>query len=138
MLYWENLPNVSEVIGIELISKHHNNLLASHFEMYKIQELIIRSYYQLNVYHDIKVYVTSCDVYLVLKIMRHKLYYDLQSLLVFRYWWKDVSINLIIILSILINWKSDTYDSIPVIIYWFTKIIYYEPVKITIDISDFA
>ena len=36
-------------------------------------------------------------------------------------------------LLILINWKEDNYDSILVIVDWLIKMIYYNPVKITID-----
>ncbi len=32
------------------------------------------------------------------------------------------------------NWKSDSYDLILVIINWLTKMVYYKPVKVTIDI----
>ena len=36
-------------------------------------------------------------------------------------------------LPILINWKSEIYDFILVIVNQLTKIIYYKPVKVTID-----
>ena len=36
------------------------------------------------------------------------------------------------------NWKGETYDSILVIIDLLTKIIYYEPAKLTIDAPDLA
>ena len=36
-------------------------------------------------------------------------------------------------LSLSIDWKSDSYDSILVIVNCLTKMVYYEPVKITID-----
>ncbi len=36
-------------------------------------------------------------------------------------------------LSISANWKSDSYNSILVIVDRLTKMVYYEPVKITID-----
>lgn len=32
------------------------------------------------------------------------------------------------------NWKSESYNLIPVIINYLTKMIYYKPVKITIDV----
>ena len=31
------------------------------------------------------------------------------------------------------NWKGDSYDTIPVIVDRLTKMVYYEPIKITID-----
>ena len=36
-------------------------------------------------------------------------------------------------LSILTDWKDDSYDSILVIVDWLTKMVHYKPVKITID-----
>lgn len=36
------------------------------------------------------------------------------------------------------NWKGETYDFIFVIIDWLTKMVYYEPVKITINTPGFA
>ena len=36
-------------------------------------------------------------------------------------------------LPILIDWKGDSYNFILVIINWLTKIVHYQPVKITID-----
>ena len=36
-------------------------------------------------------------------------------------------------LPISIDWKGDNYDSILVIIDWLTKMVYYKPVKVTID-----
>ena len=38
-------------------------------------------------------------------------------------------------LSILIDWRNDSYDFILVIVDWLTKIVYEQPVKITIDRS---
>ncbi len=36
------------------------------------------------------------------------------------------------------NWKSHSYNLILVIINWLTKIVHYDPVKITIDITGLA
>ncbi len=36
------------------------------------------------------------------------------------------------------DWKGDSYDLILVIINRFTKIVYYEPVKVTIDARGLA
>lgn len=38
-------------------------------------------------------------------------------------------------LLISIDWNGETYDLILIIINWPTKIVYYKPVKITVDIS---
>lgn len=44
--------------------------------------------------------------------------------------------NFITRLPISTNWKGNSYNSILVLVDWFTKMIYDEPVKITIDTSD--
>ena len=36
-------------------------------------------------------------------------------------------------LPISTNWKGESYDSILVIVDWLTKMVHYEPVKVTID-----
>ena len=36
-------------------------------------------------------------------------------------------------LPVLTDWKGDSYDSILVIVNWLTKMVHYEPVKVTID-----
>ena len=41
-------------------------------------------------------------------------------------------------LPISINWKRDSYNSILVIINWLTKMVYYKPVKITINAPGLA
>ena len=41
-------------------------------------------------------------------------------------------------LPILTDWKGDSYDSILVIVDRFTKMVYYEPVKVTIDAPELA
>ena len=41
-------------------------------------------------------------------------------------------------LPILTNWKGESYDSILVIVDQLTKMVHYEPVKVTIDASKLA
>ncbi len=41
-------------------------------------------------------------------------------------------------LSTLADWKSDSYDSILVIVDRLTKMVHYEPVKVTIDAPGLA
>lgn len=85
--------------------------------------------------HNIIAYVKSSNIYLAFKAVCHKSYRDLQLLYISTYQWKDFLIDFITGLSISINCKSETYDSILVIIDWVTKFVYYKPVKVTIDTS---
>ena len=41
-------------------------------------------------------------------------------------------------LPILTDSKRDSYDLVFVIVDWFTKMVYYKPVKVTIDASSLA
>ena len=45
ILHHQGLPYVPEIIRIELISRHYDDSLASHFSIEKTQELVARKYY---------------------------------------------------------------------------------------------
>ena len=77
VLHFQGLTYVSEIICIELISRHHDDSLADNFEIEKTRELITRKYYWLTLHHNVEAYVKSCDVCLASKAVRHKPYGDL-------------------------------------------------------------
>ena len=52
--------------------------------------------------------------------------------------WKDLSIDFMTGLPVSTDWKGESYDSILVIVDRLTKMIHYEPVKITIDAPGLA
>ena len=136
MLYHQSLPYILKILQTELISKHHNNSLAGHFGIEKILKLVAQKYYWPTLRHDVNDYVKGCDIYLASKAVQYKPYDNLQSLPVPTYRWKDLSIDFVTGLSILTDWKKDSYDSILVIIDQLTKMVHYEPVKIIIDAPD--
>ena len=138
VLHYQGLFYVPEIIQTELISRHHHVLLAGHFGIEKTQELIAWNYYWPTLCRDVKDYVKRCNIYLVSKTIRHKPYGDLQSLPVPIYHWKNLSIDFITGLPISTNWKRNSYVSILVIINWLTKMVYYKPVKVTIDAPGLA
>ena len=80
----------------------------------------------------------GCDICLVSKAVRHKPYSDLQSLPVPIYYWKNLLIDFVTGLPILTDWKGDSYDSILIIVNRFTKMVHYEPVKVTINAPGLA
>ena len=82
VLQYQGLPYVPEIIRSEVISCHHNDLLVGHFGIDKTRELVSRKYYWPSLRGDVESYVRECDVCLTSKAVRHKLYGDLQSLLV--------------------------------------------------------
>ena len=80
----------------------------------------------------------GCNVCLVSKVVRHKPFGKLQFLLVFTYCWKDLLMDFVTGLPVLTDWKGDSYDSILVIVDRLTKMVHYEPVKVTIDAPGLA
>ena len=87
---------------------------------------------------DVKAYVKSCDVCLASKAIWHKLYGNLQALLVPTHRWKDLSRDFVTGLPVSTDWKSKSYNLMLVIIDRLTKIVHYNQVKITIDASGLA
>ena len=83
--------------------------------------------------HDVDNYVKGCDVCLASKAVQYKPYGDLQSLPIPTHRWKDLLMDFVTGLPILTDWKRDSYDSILVIVDRLTKMVYYKPVKITIN-----
>ena len=80
----------------------------------------------------------GCDVCVASKAVRHKPYRDLQSLPVPTHKWKDLLIDFVTGLPISTNWKGKSYNSILVIVNRLTKMVHYEPVKVTIDAPGLA
>ena len=106
--------------------------------MEKTRELDAQKYYWLTLRADIEAYVKGCDICITSKAVRHKPYRDLQSLPVPTYQWKDLSMDFIIGLPISTNCEGEIYDTILVIVDQLTKMIYYEPVKLTINTPGLA
>ena len=138
VLYHQRLPFIPETIRTEIISWHHDDPLARHFGIDKTKDLVGRKYYWPSLRKDIEAYVKGCDVCLGSKAVRHKPYGDLQSLPVPTHRWKDLSMDFVTGLPISTDWKGDSYDSILVIVDWLTKMVHYEPVKVTINASGLA
>ncbi len=138
VLHYQGLLYVLKVIRSELISRHHDDPLAGHFGIEKTCKLIARKYYWPTLRRDVEAYVKGCNVCLALMAVRHKPYGDLQSLPVPTNWWTDLSMDFVTGLPISADWKSDSYDSIMVIVDRLTKMVDYVPVKVTIDAPGLA
>ena len=78
VLHHQGLPYVPEIIRTELISRHHDDPLASHFGIKKIHELVAQKYYWPTFHRDVEDYVKGCNVCLASKAVQHKPYDDLQ------------------------------------------------------------
>ena len=77
VLHYQGLSFVPKGIRMELISRHHDNSLAGHFVIEKTRELLAKKYYWPTLRHNVEAYVKGCDVCLISKAVRHKLYSDL-------------------------------------------------------------
>ena len=133
MLHHQGLPFVPEVIRTKLISRHHDDPLTGHFGIDKTRELVGRKYYWPSLRKNVEAYVKVCNVCLALKAVRHKPYGNLQTLPVPTHRWKNLSMDFVTGLPVSTDWKGESYDFILVIVDRLTKIVYYEPVKVTID-----
>ena len=121
-----------------MISRHHNDPLTGHFGIDKTRKLVGRKYYWPSLRRDVESYVQGCDVCLASKAVIHKPYDDLQSLPILTHLWKDLSMGFETKLQLSSDWKGNSYDSIFVIVNRLTKMVYYEPVKVTINASGLA
>ena len=54
------------------------------------------------------------------------------------HWWKDPLMNFVMGLLISTDWKGDSYDYILVSVDWLTRMVHYEPVKVTINALELA
>ena len=129
---------ILEIIWSELISRHHDNSLAGHFEIDKTRELIARKYCWSTLCQDDEAYVKGCNICLAFKAVRHKPYRNLQTLPVPTHRWKDLSMDFVTELLILTDWKGKSYDSILVIIDRLIMMVHYKSEKITINASGLA
>lgn len=136
ILYHPSLLYVPEIIQSKIISCYYNDLLAGHFIIGKTREVIARKYFSIILRSDNKFYIKGCDVYLALKIVCYKPYGDFQLLSMPTHHWKELSMNFVTGLSLLVNWKGNSYDTIFIIINYLTKMVYYKLVKIMINASD--
>lgn len=134
VLYHQSLAFVLEIICLELINWYHDDPLAGYFGIDKTRELITKKYYQPILRYNVKAYMKSCNTCLASKVICHKPYKNLQSLSVLTHRSKNLSIDFVTSLPMLTDQKSETYDLILIIVNWFTKMIYYKPVKIKIDV----
>ncbi len=86
VLDWKDIFYVLRVIWTELICRHYDNVLASHFDIKKTRELIVRKYYWPMLRANIESYVKGYNMCLASKLVNHKPYGNLQSLPVPTHW----------------------------------------------------
>ena len=95
VLQYQELPYIPAIICSKVISRHHDDPLARHFDIDKTRELVGRKYYWPSLRKDVESYVRGCNVCLASKAVRHKSYGDLQSLTTPTHRWKDLSMDFV-------------------------------------------
>ena len=93
MFQYQRLLYIPEIIRSEVISCHHNDLLAGNFGIDKTRELVNWKYYWPSLRKDVENYIKGCDICPTSKAVRHKPYGDLQYLPVPPHRLKDLSMD---------------------------------------------
>ena len=64
LLHYKNKIYIlfNKVIKNELIKLHHDNVLAEHYKVNKIINLLFKKYYWVNIMNNVQEYVALCAV----------------------------------------------------------------------------
>jgi hypothetical protein len=104
------------------LKRHHDDILADHFDVKKTIELLNRKYHWSRMIKYVKFYIKTCDICQRTKTSRHFSYDDLQSLLLSQDSWQEIIMNFITDLSSSKR-SNDVYDSVLVIVNRYIKIV---------------
>ncbi len=139
MIEYNESLYVSEDLSVreELLKRHHDDLLARHFDADKISELLNCKYYWKSMIKNVKEYIDTCDICQRVKIKHHLSYDKLRSLSRFTDSWKEITMNFITDLSSS-KWKEVMYDSILVIVDCYTKMMHYLSMKKILTVIELA
>ncbi len=135
MIEYNESLYVSEDLSVreELLKRHHDDLLAKHFDADKISELLNCKYYWKSMIKNVKEYINTCDIYQRVKIKCYLSYDELRSLFQFTNSWKEITMNFITDLSSS-KWKKVMYDLILVIVDHYMKMTRYLFTKKTLTV----
>ncbi len=126
MIEYNESLYVSEDFSVreKLLKRHHDNLLARHFDADKISKLLNCKYYWKSMIKNVKEYINTCDICQRVKMKHHLSYDELRSLSQFTDSWKEITMNFITDLSSS-KWKEVMYDLILVIVNYYMKMMHY-------------
>ncbi len=139
MIKYNESLYVSEDLSVreELLKHHHDDLLAKHFDVNKISELLNCKYYWKSMIKNLKEYINTCDICQRVKMKRHLSYDELRSLSRLTDSWKEITMNFITDL-LSSKWKKVVYDSILVIVDCYIKMTRYLFTKKTLTVIELA
>ena len=107
-----------------VLQSHHDNPLAGHLSHKRTLELIRHQYYWPSMAKDTHSYVTSCNMCQCIKVMSHKPHGELQSLPLPEGVFVEITIDFITNLP-LYTQHGHTYNSILIVVNWYTKLVHY-------------
>ncbi len=113
-----------EFLRIELLKRHHDDILTNHFDVKKTIELLSRKYHWSRMIKYVKFYIKTCDICQRTKTFKHLSYDDLQSLFLSQDSWQEIIMNFITNLSFSKR-SNDVYDFVLVIINRYIKMTLY-------------
>ena len=115
------IPSTAEK-KLSVMQSRHDGLTAGHFGFRKTLDLIARDYQWPNMHNDVKNFIDSCEICARVKHSRKQPFGLLQPVQTPQRPWAHISINFITDLSI-----SNGFDSILVIVDYFTKMSHFLP-----------
>jgi hypothetical protein len=128
LLYYQGLFYVPKgPCRLRVLQSRHDSPSAGHFGYNKTMELISKDFWWPQMWKTVKDYVTTCDTYSRSKIPRHRPYGLLQLLSIPETPWTSISMDFIVDLP-----KSKSFDSVFVVVDYFTKMAHFVPCNKTI------
>ncbi len=124
-------------LKIELLKRHHDDILTNHFDVKKTVELFNRKYHWSKMIKYVKFYIKTYDVCQRTKTFKHLFYDDLQFLLFSQDSWQEIIMNFITNFSSSKR-SNDVYDSVLVIINRYIKMTFYIFVTKKITVVELA
>ena len=82
MLYYQRLLVMPKIFWTKFISRHHDNSLTEYFGTNKTRKLVSQKYYWPYLKKNVQVYNKGCNICLLSKKIKQKLYGNLQALLI--------------------------------------------------------
>lgn len=135
MYRWNGRVYMLEPVRREIIVRGHDVSLVGHFGVTRTLDLISRTYYWPKMKDDIQDYIRHCQMCQVNKSRTHAPYGLLDPLGIPEGPWVRVGIDLIVELPPLTKYK---WDSICVVIDYYTKMAHFVSCKISLTVEGAA
>jgi len=112
-----------EALRVEIIRLHHDTPMGGHGGQWKTAEMVTRNFWWPGVTRELKQYVEGCDIYQKNKNCTEQPAGKLMLNSIPNKTWTHISADFITKLPL-----AQGYDSILVVVDWFTKTVYFVPI----------